>query len=205
MDTAVDMLIDELSAIRTPQAIPSATVEAGLLVGAIRAVLPAVSKDVSRPHLASVNIEVAEGRCVVAATDGHRIHEVSFSATGTLTVTITRQCAESLTKSITGTCTITKRSIEWNGDNMSLSRIDGAFPPYKRCIPTAKRKAGPAVGLFPAHMADVHKATSALGFLKKPNAGQGVTLSVGGELDAVLITGTTHDFDLRIVIMPMRI
>lgn len=43
----------------------------------LRAVSPAASKDKTRPHISCVRVLVRDGRIVMDATDGHRLHRAS--------------------------------------------------------------------------------------------------------------------------------
>lgn len=68
----------------TPASLPSITLPADALRDALRACLPAASRDETRPSLSGVCVAYAAADRVlyVDATDGHRLHTVRISPTG---------------------------------------------------------------------------------------------------------------------------
>lgn len=67
----------------TPASLPSLTLPADALRDALRACLPAASRDTTRPSLSGVRAYTAADRVIyVDATDGHRLHTVRISLTG---------------------------------------------------------------------------------------------------------------------------
>lgn len=177
---------------------------------AVRAAWGAVSKDMTRPHLASVQIVASEGTVAVNATDGHRLHRCTFAGGGNFSrlFHIAKKVGKNALASVSddgGTLTLT--------DGATVTKIlahDASmiFPAVTQVIPKPRGKAceGP-VGVNSQY---VSSACESAALVASPKTG-GVRLLIGAEaLDPVTIDAQSVEFsalDLRFtaVVMPMRI
>ena len=197
-----------------------ATLPAGDIRAALRAVLPAASKDKTRPHLAGVLLAFEERALEVVATDYHRLHRVTVEwpaaaeAARPGRLLVPRAAAEGLVKAL-GTakaCEGLTIAIGATGAALSDGRtlpfpaadVD-EFPPHKRVIPAFDPKAagGCVVGFNPAYLAEAAEAAAAIG-------ANSVKVQLAGALDPALCVATaTGDggcvLRLDAVVMPMQI
>ena len=176
---------------------------------AIRAAWSAVSKDKTRPHLASVQIVAGEGVVAVNATDGHRLHRCTLTGGGNFSRLF--HIAKKVSKNAIA-------SVSDDGETLTLA--DGAsvttiaaydasmiFPAVTQVIP--KPRGAACVGPVGVNAAYVASACESAGLIASPKTG-GVRLLIGADaLDPVSIDAQSVEFsalDLRFtaVVMPMR-
>ena len=163
----------------TPATLPSLTLPADALRDALRACLPAASRDATRPSLSGVRVAyTATDRVVHAdATDGHRLHTVRISLTGS-------ELSPARDASITLTLAGAETAIR------TLAEILREAKPALSAAETAHKKAAKA---YKGKAADapVHRAPMPLVTLDTSGA-----LSVAGVLCGVAAVQTDPDQDL---------
>jgi DNA polymerase III sliding clamp (beta) subunit (PCNA family) len=203
------------------------SMERGQLVGALKAVMPSASADLTRPHLAGVLLETLPDQSLArfVTTDGHRLTRLDvalhpeFEAPKAATkVLLPHDSVKGLIATLKSTARDAKHpiniSIAGNGSvkfddpcNCSSSSVQGAdenFPPYDKVIPK-ERKAGDngtaLIGWNPRYMADVAKVAAFAG----NSASGGVKASFGGDRDPIRIDMCNGNASAIVVIMPMRV
>ena len=176
---------------------------------AIRAAWGAVSKDTTRPHLASIQIQATDGLIAVNATDGHRAHRVTFAGRGNFSRLF--HIAKKIGKNATA---------EVSDDGGVLTLTDGAtvtkiiaydatmqFPSVTGVIPKPRSVAcaGP-IGVSSQYIAS---ACDSAALVASQKTG-GVRLLIGADaLDPVQIDADSVEFApinlaFKAIVMPMR-
>jgi DNA polymerase III sliding clamp (beta) subunit (PCNA family) len=150
----------------------------GELRAALTWVLPAVSRDATRPNLIVVMFD--EDR--VVASDGHRLHMTSLVGLRSAPVTLPGSAAAVLAETSGNDPIALERSgkhLRFRGDDWQLitREADTQFPPYKRTIPS--REAATCEVQI-----DAAVAVAALRTLSRPSSScsQGVQMRVNGQL-----------------------
>ena len=176
---------------------------------AIRSAWGAVSKDSTRPHLASVQIVASEGTVAVNATDGHRLHRVTFAGGGNFSRLF--HIAKKVGKNATA---------EVSDDGSVLTLTDGAsvttiaahdasmiFPQVTQVIP--KPRGAACAGPVGVNSQYVSSACESAALVASPKTG-GVRLLIGAAaLDPVQIDADSVEFaplnlSFKAIVMPMR-
>ena len=176
---------------------------------AIRAAWGAASKDATRPHLQSLQIQASEGVVAVNATDGHRLHRVTFTGGGNFSrlFYVSKKVSKNALAEVSddgGVLTLT--------DGASVTTIaayDSAmqFPKVTQVIPRPRAVAcaGP-VGVNSQYIAS---ACESAALVASPKTG-GVRLLIGADvLDPVQIDADSVEFAplnlaFKAIVMPMR-
>jgi len=187
-----------------------------LNIRALRATLVAVSTEETRYYLNGVNLEFTPDGVVMAATDGHRMIVLrqpygEHAATGAhASVIVPRDLAAKLKiklKTLDET-TLTigddgRLTFEHAGESFGGSRIDGAFPDYRRVVP--KDLDGKPAQYNPAYLADFAKARQELTGSKLDKDGKGSPLvRYNGLNPAVVDFAWGTGFQAIGVLMPIR-
>jgi len=182
-----------------------------LNIRALRAVLVAVSTEETRYYLNGINLEFTPDGIVMAATDGHRMIVLrqpygEHAATAAhASVIVPRDLVAKLKikhKTLDET-TLTigddgKLTFEHAGESFGGSRIDGAFPDYRRVVP--KELDGTPAQYNPAYLADFAKARKELGGDRTTSP----VVRYNGQSPAVVDFAYETGFDAFGVIMPLR-
>jgi hypothetical protein len=106
---------------------------------ALSAVLPAVSRDTTRPHLVRALFQAQGGTCNVVGTDGHvmAIAEVPCESEGS--VAVPREVCEAALKAsrkLAGDVTITETTLAFCGQSWSFDTSNACpFPPWRQVVP----------------------------------------------------------------------
>jgi DNA polymerase III sliding clamp (beta) subunit (PCNA family) len=141
------------------------SMERGQLVGALKAVMPSASADLTRPHLAGVLLETLPDQSLArfVTTDGHRLtrldvalhpefeapkaatkvllpHDSVKGLIATLKSTA-RDAAHPINISIAGNGSV-KFDDPCNSSSSSVQGADENFPPYDKVIPDYENKGG---------------------------------------------------------------
>ena len=176
---------------------------------AVRAAWGAVSKDLTRPHLASIQIQASEGVVAVNATDGHRLHRCTFTGGGNFSRLF--HIAKKVSKNAIA-------SVSDDGETLTLT--DGAsvttiaardasmiFPKVTQVIP--KPRGAACAGPVGVNAEYVASACESAALVASPKTG-GVRLLIGaGALDPVQIDADSIEFaplnlSFKAIVMPMR-
>jgi DNA polymerase-3 subunit beta len=189
-----------------------------LSIRALRAVLVAVSTEETRYYLNGINLEFTPDGVVMAATDGHRMIVLrqpygEHAATGAhASVIVPRDLVAKLKinprMKTLDTTDLTigddgKLTFEHAGESYGGSRVDGAFPDYRRVVP--QELDGKPAQYNPAYLADFAKARQELTGNKLDKDGKGSPLvRYNGENPAVVDFAWGTDFQAFGVIMPLR-
>jgi len=182
-----------------------------LSIRALRAVLVAVSTEETRYYLNGINLEFTPGGVTMCATDGHRMIILrqpygEHAATGAhASVIVPRDLVAKLKvklKTLDET-TLTigddgKLTFEHAGEMFGGSRIDGAFPDYRRVVP--QDLDGKPAQYDPAYLADFSKARKELGGDRTTSP----IVRYNGQSPAVVDFARDTGFDAFGVIMPLR-
>jgi hypothetical protein len=212
-----------------PDTVPPATSDqfsAQLLVvdfkGALRAVLLAVSKDDTRPHLCAVQVEVDsdEATLQMVGTDGHRLHAVTVGATieplgaRKQSVLLDRASAEALYKALPrhpkeeALCyfVTTNKGVRLRLESptgkavVKLSPSPETFPPWRKVVPASDAvRSKELTAVDPRYLADAGLAGKYL------DIGQ-LDIYMHGECSPVVLRGYQVYGSARIVavLMPRR-
>lgn len=149
----------------------------------LRAVSPAASKDKTRPHLACVRVRVRDGRIIMDATDGHRLHRAAAQWVAfedgelptTVPVLIPQASLAAALKAVPAPkrgqapaiATLTATGLETDAAAVRWAPMDGAsFPDVERVIPALRDKAARGEreecaggwGVHPAYLIDALEA-----------------------------------------------
>jgi hypothetical protein len=163
----------------TPASLPSIVLPADALRDTLRACLPAASRDATRPSLCGVRVAYAAADRVVHAdaTDGHRLHTVRISLTGS---ELSPARDASITLSLAGAETAIR----------TLAEILRAAKPALSAAEAAQKKAAKA---HKGKAADAPVLRSPAPLVTLDTSG---ALSVGGVLRGVAAVQTDPDQDL---------
>lgn len=189
----------------------------------LRAVLPAVSTDVTRPHLACIQIVARDGWVEATSTDGHRLHRARVkwqpvshdapepSPIGTFLVG--RSAAEAALKAlpavkrkeITPVVTISPTGLETPTGAVRFPTITEQFPDVDRVIPGTHASAAISCGVNPGYVGEAAEACALVcervaGLIwHQPESGlDPIKLTAEGYVDDAKA-------DVLCVIMPMRV
>jgi DNA polymerase-3 subunit beta len=187
-----------------------------LSIRALRAVLVAVSTEETRYYLNGVNLEFTPDGVIMAATDGHRMIVLrqpygEHAATGAhASVIVPRDLVAKLKIKLktldTTTLTIGddgRLTFEHAGESFGGSRIDGAFPDYRRVVP--KDLDGKPAQYNPAYLADFAKARQELTGQKADRDGKtSPIVRYNGGSPAVVDFAWDTGFEAFGIIMPLR-
>ena len=176
---------------------------------AIRAAWAAVSKDTTRPHLASVQIVASEGVVAVNATDGHRLHRITFAGGGNFSRLF--HVAKKVSKNAIASVSDDGETLTLN-DGASVTTIAAydasmIFPKVTQVIPRPRGAAcaGP-IGVNSQYIASACESAALVASQKTG----GVRLLIGAEaLDPVTIDAESIEFSalnlaFKAIVMPMR-
>lgn len=162
-------------------------------------VLPAASKDVSRPHLQGVLLEEQ----VVVATDGHRLHRAPLPAPVGEPLLLPASSVDLLRRLLSQTTHVAlfkdADHVRAAGNNWQLHTqvVDEDFPPYLHAIPDRHQAAclGVDAEALRRAIAQVRKLAEGRGARLRVNGALGVGTSGGeqGDMEVVVPTKTnTH-------------
>ena len=174
---------------------------------ALRAVVPALSKDVTRSHITCVQVMVVAGRCSVSATDGHRLHKASFE-----TAHAEMSACYRLGKNKLGLRTVCsvddqgRLQIVQGDAVVVLSPQDVVFPPVDQVIPR-DTQAIPLenIRVNSGYMVDALEAASLVMGAGQPSRCSGPLLEFGQScVDPVVVRGDNPDLTFIAIVMPMR-
>lgn len=150
----------------------------------LHAVAPAASKDKTRPHLACVRVRVRDGRIIMDATDGHRLHRASAPWAAfddgelpptTVPVLIPQASVAAALKAVPAPkrgqapamAVLTATGVETDAAAVRWALVDGAsFPDVERAIPALREAASKGEreecaggwGVHPAYLIDALEA-----------------------------------------------
>jgi DNA polymerase-3 subunit beta len=187
-----------------------------LNIRALRAVLVAVSTEETRYYLNGVNLEFTPDGVVMAATDGHRMIVLrqpygEHGATAAhASVIVPRDLVAKLKvrHKVVEETTLTiaddgKLTFEHAGEMFGGSRVDGAFPDYRRVVP--QELDGKPAQYNPAYLADFAKARQELTGHKLDKDGTGSPIvRYNGGSPAVVDFAWDTGFQAFGVLMPLR-
>ena len=176
---------------------------------AVRAAWGAVSKDNTRPHLASIQIQASDGLIAVNATDGHRLHRITFAGGGNFSrlFYVAKKISKNALAGVSddgGVLTLT--------DGASVTTIAAhdasmIFPAVTQVIP--KPRGAACAGPVGVNAEYVASACDSAALVASPKTG-GVRLLIGAEaLDPVQIDADSVEFGalnlaFKAIVMPMR-
>jgi len=206
-------------------AVCTITITRGRLFAALKSVAPFMSDDPTRPHLASVLVELrsAPPALRLVASDGHTLARVTVPVVGleradamprgTL---LAAADVKALIKALVHTrktatqavaITVAGRSIEVRveGATHRYTAMDAQFPPYEQVVPPLAPRGTNAVGINPRYLARACDAIAALG--RTPASVEAAVVVFGsGELDPVTVRYAEELVgEFLGVIMPMRV
>ena len=184
------------------------SINSAALALAIRAAWSAASKDLYRAHLSCVQVVASGGKVSVNATDGHRLHRVTFAGIGEFAhlFLIPKKVSKTAIATIEGCALVLS-------DGPSVTRFDARFdgvqyPDVLAVLPkpVSRAYAGP-IGLNAGYVADAC-ASGAMVASKK--TGQ-VAVTIGTDslspvnVDAQSVEFSELDLRFTAVVMPIRI
>jgi DNA polymerase III sliding clamp (beta) subunit (PCNA family) len=187
-----------------------------LNIRALRAVLVAVSTEETRYYLNGINLEFTPDGVIMAATDGHRMIILrqpygEHGATGAhASVIVPRDLVAKLKIKLKTldetTLTISddgRLTFEHAGESFGGSRVDGAFPDYRRVVP--QDLDGKPAQYNPQYLADFAKARQELTGSKLDKDGKGSPIvRYNGLNPAIVDFAWDTGFQAFGVIMPLR-
>jgi len=187
-----------------------------LSIRALRAVLVAVSSEETRYYLNGINLEFTPDGVIMAATDGHRMIVLrqpygEHGATGAhASVIVPRDLVAKLKVNKRDGDAMTTLTIgddgrltfEHAGESFGGSRIDGAFPDYRRVVP--QNVSNEAAQYNPAYLADFAKARVELGAEPTKKGGASPVVRYNGGSPAIVDFAYGTSFQAIGVIMPIR-
>jgi DNA polymerase-3 subunit beta len=146
-----------------------ASMPAAALGDLLRSVQHATSDDISRPHLAGIQLELGDGTATAIATDGHRLSMASIPCEA---VGVPTLLPSAVASSVIGLC-LEREEAEGvvllrEGRHLVVERGDtslrcvlgeDAFPPWRKIMPSTNRKGGRASVLRADLMAALHRVS----------------------------------------------
>jgi DNA polymerase-3 subunit beta len=188
-----------------------------LSIRALRAVLVAVGTEETRYYLNGINLEFTPDGVIMAATDGHRMivlrqpygeHGATAAHASVIVprdlvakLKVNKRDGDAMT-----TLTIAddgRLTFEHAGESFGGSRIDGAFPDYRRIVP--QDLDGKPAQYNPAYLADFAKARVELGANPTKKGGASPVVRYNGESPAIVDFAYGTSFQAIGVIMPLRV
>lgn len=176
---------------------------------AIRAAWGAVSKDLSRTHLASVQVVAKDGMIAVNATDGHRLHRVTFDGGGDFSrcFHIAKKVSKNAIAEVSAdgeTLTLTEGATK---TNIRAHHADMAYPSVLGVIPKPRDVAHAGPICANAHY--VSSACESAALVASAKTG-GVRLLIGDSalspvtVDADSVEFASLNLAFKAIVMPMR-
>lgn len=146
-----------------------ATMPALALGELLRSVQHATSDDISRPHLAGIQLELADGTATAIATDGHRLSMASIPCEA---VGVPTLLPSAVASSVIGLCLEREEAegvvllregrhlvVERGETSLRCVLGEDAFPPWRKIMPSTNRKGGRASVLRSDLMAALHRVS----------------------------------------------
>jgi DNA polymerase-3 subunit beta len=163
------MTVEDFPALHATTGDLLATMPALALGELLRSVQHATSDDVSRPHLAGIQLELASGTATAVATDGHRLSMASIPCEALGVPTLLPSAVAS---SVIGLCLEREEAegvvllrdgrhlvVERGETSLRCVLGEDAFPPWRKIMPSTNRTGGRASVLRADLMAALHRVS----------------------------------------------
>jgi hypothetical protein len=199
--------------------IEAITIRADILKRALKAVIPAMSKDQTRPHLCGAHLVFGGRDLLIEATDGHVAHRVTIRGVYVdgdrglwHSLIIPADAVKGLLKILprahkkaeaTGVV-ISRGGASCGSSGVTWEKIKSQFPPMSAVIPDRSRAPGAAlVGVNPDYMMQGAKACAA--FRDGSAHTTSMRINMAEDLDPILMyLDDSLGNSLCAVVMPIR-